>query len=118
MEEETTSGGSQVLSPYGIVLLAMALMFDILAGLIVFVFYFFGVGDIVAGIIHFIGFGSFGMWIFFRSGKIAKKGKMGKKIAGKILKRGGLSFLGSVIPFLGKVIPFWTIAVYLELKNG
>ncbi len=114
MEEETKN---ELISPYGLIMIMLALMFDIMSGIIIFILYFLGIGVIISGIINFLGFTFFGTWIFFRSKKIAKK-DIRKKIAMKIIKRGGLSFLGSIIPFFGKLIPFWTIAVYSELKNG
>ena len=50
---------------------------------------------------------------------IRKRKKMLKKGVKKGAKRGlrfGLSALGELIPFLG-ALPFWTIFVFLELKN-
>ena len=50
---------------------------------------------------------------------IRKRKKMLKKGVKKGAKRGlrfGLAALGELIPFLG-ALPFWTIFVFLELKN-
>ena len=121
-EEETekepadTEKMGAFLSPEGILMMGLAILID-MAGLFSLVLiWLFGVGFIISTIFDVAGLVLIGGWMLLRSGQItATKGA--KKAFGKLLKRGGLSFIGESIPIFGDIAPCWTLAVYFELKN-
>ncbi len=107
-------------SPEAVVMFLAAGMLD-LAGLIILILNFFGVGLAISFIPDIIGLVFLGSWMYFRTGHVTisrSAGKTIRKSGRKILKRLGLSFAGELIPFFGDLAFCWTLAVYFELKNN
>jgi len=131
---------SSFFSPEGVLMLFLAVLLDLIGIICLILDLVFGIGEVLSYIPDGIGIIFFGAWIAFRSQgeksrkeamkevaekkaehrkAIEKRKKMLKKGVKKGAKRGlrfGLSALGEVIPFLG-ALPFWTILVFMELKN-
>lgn len=127
-------------SPEAILMLFLAGLLDLIGVICLILDLVFGIGEILSYIPDGIGILFFGAWVFMRSQgektkeevkeeigeklderrkKIKEMKKKAKKGVKKGVKRGlrfGLATLGEIIPFLG-ALPFWSIFVFLELKN-
>ena len=116
-EEKTVS----ISSPEGLIMLSLAIIFDIW-GLLTFILDFvFGIGLFLSFIPDFFGLLLFGGWMLFRTGHVTiskRAGKTFQKSGRKIFKRLGLAFIGETLPFFGDLAFCWTLAVYFELKNN
>ncbi|MCK4355237.1 hypothetical protein KAW43_02760 [Candidatus Parcubacteria bacterium] len=131
---------SDLMSPEGVVMLALAVMLDIIGIICLILDLVFGIGEVLSYIPDFIGIGFFGLWILMRSqeektykqarGEVAsavaehkRKVQAAKKAFKKGAKRAGkrgfkflFAMVGELIPLLG-ALPFWTIFVLLELRG-
>lgn len=101
--------------PEGILMLMIAVPLD-LAGIVLFILSFFGVGIAFSFITDVIGLVVIGGWLLIRTGSV-KSTKGAQEIAKKTLKRFGFTTLAELVPFLGDVYPGWTILVWKELKG-
>ncbi|OGZ71130.1 MAG: hypothetical protein A2904_00230 [Candidatus Staskawiczbacteria bacterium RIFCSPLOWO2_01_FULL_33_9] len=100
--------------PEGILMLMIAVPLD-LAGIILLVLSFFGVGIPFSFLLDVLGMVFIGGWLLIRTGSV-KSTKGVQKVAQKTLKRFGFTLLAELVPFLGDVYPGWTILVWKELK--
>lgn len=108
--------GGAITTPEGLIMLAIAVFFDLI-GIILDLFFGLNfISDIFALSI-------IGSWVFIRGGgmqsfsKKGKKGGVGKQIVGKIVKRFGLTYVIRLIPFIGCILNPWTYKVYKELMG-
>ena len=125
--EEPTGGNFGALtSPEGVVMLFMAVFFDLLSIICAVLIFLFGIGLLLSKIVYIIGLILFGGWALFRgSGALPtkKKGKGGKitEVAkeklGKFFKKHWKKLGAKLIPLIGDIIPYWTITVYEELTS-
>lgn len=90
--------------PEAIAMLFCAGAIDLLGYILLFA----GLDDF--GILDIIGMIFIGLWMFTRTGK--------KNLLSAKFKRFGFASAVEMIPYIGSLSPSWTIAVFLELKNG
>ena len=129
-----------LLSPAGAIMFPLAIAFDLLGMVCLFLDVFAGIGEIPSWILDLIGLLTIGVWTFFytgtmpttkKTGELAQKAKtklkdetskliekkVKKEVTGKVLKRFVITFLGEIAPVVGG-LPFWTWHVYKTLKEG
>jgi len=103
---------SDFLSPAAIVMIAVALITDII-GFIIFPLIFLGISDF--GIVSMTGTIIVGFLMFIHSGTIMA-GKGSGELTKKILKRMGLAALIKILPFIGS-FPYLTIVTVQYLRH-
>lgn len=127
--------GIIILSPLGVMTLATAFIIDVIGWILLL----FGLDDV--GVLDIAGLLTVGpllvLCYLVKKGSLKEEGreeegkqalqktiqqsqaveKMAKKLRGKLLKKGGLSFLSEIIPYWGNICPSWTIGAYSFLKD-
>jgi len=103
-----------VSSPEGIVMLALAVLFD-LVDIILGFLDFLLIGLILSPIWSFIGLLTIGVWLWAKTGQELKATKQKRFL--KLGKRVALPFIGNSIPLV-KFFPFWVWSVWSALDKG
>jgi len=144
MQSVERAGAEERISPFDpdfVLMIVFALIVDVLDALILVlqIITVFTIGEVVSVVFDLFILGVVGLWIYWRTGKIAEskrqrvtalKKTAEKRVTGmqrqltrgiqsplrRVFVRGGIAFLGEIIPFLG-LIPFWTIAVILTIRE-
>ncbi len=145
MSNLTKAGG--LLSIEALIMLPVAILLDIIGLICTILIAVCGVGAALSYVPDILGLLFLGSWMFFRgqfrdaikrgdqaeekkealTQKVAQKGIERKKMMKKMKKtskiakvgRNGrflISLAGEMVPILG-CLPFWTICVFMELKN-
>jgi hypothetical protein len=119
--DEATRKASALISVEGISMMLLGGMLDIFSIIGAILIIVFGVGLLFAKIIYIVGLFLVSTWVFVRSGAIAGKGKMRKKIVKGLLnffKRQWPKLAGKAVPAVGDALPLWTWTIYSELTSG
>lgn len=114
---QSDSDGGGITSPEGVLMLFVALFFDIIGIVLNICFDLNAISDAFAIVI-------IGIWFLSRTGDIKSsfsKGKGGEQnmeledMIGKVLKKFGITYLIKIIPFVGSFLSLWTYRVWKEL---
>ncbi len=118
--QETSNGLGSLVSPEGMVMLALAIFFDLM-GILLFFLSLFGIGIIISWLCDALALLMIGGWMFFKLATKSAPGlgqsQKGKITNRRVLKRLGIAGVIEMIPFVGDIWPSWIIAVYKTLKE-
>ena len=103
------------LSPEGVLMLFIAVIFDFIGLILLVLTLFWGIGQAISPFLDIAGLVVIGGWMMARAGTITVP-KKALKTAGKLGKKIGLPFLGELIPVFGDIAFCWTLAVWFSLK--
>ncbi|MEK7542339.1 MAG: hypothetical protein AAB524_01410 [Patescibacteria group bacterium] len=105
-----------LLSTEGFLMLAFAVLIDIVNILLGFLDFIF-IGLILSPIWNFIALCTVGAWLWIQTGQDIKRTKRKQNLLLKLSKRVALPFIGNSVP-IAKFFPFWVWSVWGALDKG
>lgn len=120
-DQNPNDAGTALLSPMGVMMLAIAVFLDLLSIICVILILAFGIGIVLAKIVYIVGCVIIFGWQLVNSGTISKqknKRQAGVKLMKKFFKKQWKKMAAKAVPAIGDALPLWTWIVYSELKES